>query len=207
MTRGMASAGEGGERTVATFQALADAIIPPVLETIHAPFARIIPGGLQLSLDQYLMMQLDHSQFVPPGAEGAAAPLSISTARLLDLGAESLLQQNRSFSALSRTDRLLVLERLERLDIPLSAAPPPFTDNPALIRIIVNSLQQLSLFGYYSEWFGYGSTRFHAPQERKLEWFPPGWRWAGYPGPSFGYRGLRGFVLKYPHRKGDGSNG
>ncbi|HZG83694.1 hypothetical protein [Paenibacillus sp.] len=207
MTRSMASEGMGGEHARATFQALADALIPPMWRTNHAFCARIVPGALHLDIDRYLMMQLDHSQFVPPGAEGAVLPLSISTARLLDMGAEGLPPEGRLFSALPRIDRLLALQRLDRLHIPLSAAPPPFTDNPALIRTIVNSLHQLTLFGYYSEWFGYGTTRLNAPQDRKLEWFPPGWSWSEYPGPSLGYRALRGFVLKYPHRKGETSHG
>ncbi|WP_274366159.1 hypothetical protein [Paenibacillus thermotolerans] len=221
MTHSRAFSGTGDAHTRATFQALADAIIPPMLETNYVGGAEIIPGAPQFDTDRYLIKQLDHSQFVPVGAEGTVPPLSVATARLLDIGAERLVLQDGTqrqiypsvfpggglFSTLSRIDRLFALHLLDRLDFPLSEAPPPFTDHPALIRIIVNSLYQLTLFGYYSEWFGYGTTRLNAPQDRRIQYFPPGWRFVEYPGPSFGYRGYRGFVLKYPRRKGEDSNG
>ena len=51
-----------------------------------------------------------------------------------------------------------------------------------------SSLNRLTMMGYYSEWFGYGSTRLEEPNQRVLEFSPSSWTQVGYPGPSFSYR-------------------
>jgi len=202
--------------TRATFQALADAILPPVIRRTEEGGAEWIPGAVQLWADRFASGELDFSQFIPAGA-GPIEPLSRASARLLDAAARQLVRRGLMqdtenpwtfpggglFSALSRTDRLRALTLLDRLEIPLDTLPFPFTNNPPMIQVIVNSFYQLTLFGYYSEWFGYGTTRLAPPNDRRLEAFPPSWRLVGYPGPSFGYRDLRGFLLKYPHKQGD----
>jgi len=56
---------------------------------------------------------------------------------------------------------------------------------------ITGDLNRLTMMGYYSEWYGYGSTRLKTPNQRKLEYFPLSWGQVEYPGPSLGYRALR----------------
>ena len=48
-----------------------------------------------------------------------------------------------------------------------------------------------TMLGYYSEWFGYGTTRMNKPNERVFEFAPISWKQIGYPGPSLGYHALR----------------
>lgn len=64
------------------------------------------------------------------------------------------------------------------------------------IQIPVRILEMPSMYGYfnrfvvlgfYSEWFGYGSTRFNAPGQRIREFDPISWEQVGYPGPSLSY--------------------
>lgn len=201
----------------AAFRALADAIIPPTHRHADATEIEHIAGAVQLCVDKFVMRDTDYSQFVPAGEKGAQVPLSMATAQLLDMGAEQLIRSGLAqlplnvmflpegglFAALSRVDRLQTLELLDRLEIPVHLTPPPYQNNPALIQTMMDSLNQLTMFGYYSEWFGNGSTRLFAPDNRHIEFFPPSWRLIGYPGPAFGYRDFRGFLLKYPRDKGE----
>ncbi|WP_240647168.1 hypothetical protein [Paenibacillus nanensis] len=199
----------------ATFQAAVDAVIPPVFQGSGGSIQ--IVGAAQLGVHKYVIRQLDHSQFIPVGMPvEPLMSLSMSTAVMLDAGAEELVHigamtdpvsrmlypEGGTFSALSRINRLKAIALINQLAIPIHALPFPYQNNPGLIQTMMESLHQLTMFGYYSEWFGYGRTRCLPPEEQRVECFPPGWRMSGYPGPSFGYRGLRGFLLKYPHQKG-----
>lgn len=221
MSRSNGSTGTGDMDIRATFQALVDTIIPPTLRQEEAVGTVPVAGAFQLSVDEFVMNEIDHSQFVPVNDEHRIQiPLSRSTAQLLDMGAEQLIQKGLAqhplnpwlfpgggqFSALSREDRLQTLALLDRLEIPLHLVPPPYQNNPGMIQTMIDSLTQITMFGYYSEWFGYGTTRLFPPGYRQVEFLPPGWRLAGYPGPAFGYRDFRGFLLKYPHAKGESPN-
>lgn len=202
--------------TQATFQALVDAIIPPYCLCTGAPVTVQAPGALHLRIQDYVIWDLDHSVELQPSGDTDSIPLSKSTALLLDIGAaqfirlhQTILPQSgfscscgRLFSTLSRGDRLRTVTLLDKLDIPLENLPRPYQNNPALIQVMMSSIHQLTLFGYYSEWFGYGTTRLLPSNLRRIECCPPGWSLTRYPGPSFGYRDFRGFVLRFPHQKG-----
>lgn len=202
--------------TQATFQALVDAIIPPVCRCAGASVKVQAPGALHLRIQDYVIWDLDHSVELQPSGEPDSIPFSKSTALLLDIGAAQFIRLNhaivphsgfsfpcgRLFSALSRGDRLRTVMLLDQLDIPLEILPPPYQNNPALIQVMMSSIHQLTLFGYYSEWYGYGTTRLLPSNLRRIECCPPSWSLTGYPGPSFGYRDFRGFVLRFPHQKG-----
>jgi hypothetical protein len=205
----------------ATFQALADAILPPVWKRTAADVT-FIPGGVQRCADQYVRFELDRSQFIPANGEGERMPrLSWASAKLLDAAADELIRRGAapsasapqhfpgggSFAALTRIDRLQALALIDRSELPLHRLPPPFADNAVSILVMANSFFQLTMFGYYSEWPGYGSTRLSPRKERRLECFPPGWSLTGYPGPSSGYRDLRGFEIDAPLPKGGAPNG
>ena len=51
------------------------------------------------------------------------------------------------------------------------------------------------MFGYYSEWFSLGSTRLAYPEDHRIERRRFLWDRLNYPGPSFGYRAVRGFLV------------
>ncbi|PZD96734.1 hypothetical protein DNH61_05925 [Paenibacillus sambharensis] len=195
--------------TRAVFRAAADAILPPVWYC-HPLYGWVrIPGAAECTADLYVISNLDFSQYIPIDAERPVLRLSTATALLLDQGTEKLLavhpalagqsglslQGTGLFSQLSRSGRLAVIELLDRLEVDLGSAPPPFTDNPGLVRTIMNSLNQLTMFGYYSEWLAYGWTRLLPPNDRQLSGWPLSWHLIGYPGPAYGYRGLRGYML------------
>lgn len=220
MSRSNGSTGTGDMHIKATFQALVDTIIPTTLRQAEAEGTVTVAGAVQLCVDEFVMKEIDHSQFVPANDNHRIQiPLSRSTAQLLDMGAEQLIGKGLAqpplnpwhfpggqFAALSREDRLQTLALLDRLEIPLDLVPPPYQNNPGMIQTMIDSLTQLTMFGYYSEWFGYGTTRLFPPDYRQVEFFPPGWSLVGYPGPAFGYRDFRGFLLKYPHAKGEYPN-
>ena len=139
--------------------------------------------------------------------QGGSIPFSKSIANLLDMAACQLCWIGKTeysyntcvfprkgiFANLTRNERLKAIDLLERLEIPLGNLPEPFTNNPGLTQSMKNTLTQLTLLGYYSEWTGYGSTRLDRPDFRCMEYFPIGWIQSNYPGPAFGYRNIRGF--------------
>ncbi|TLS49309.1 hypothetical protein FE782_26000 [Paenibacillus antri] len=202
MSRIDGSEGEPDAYTTTTFQAMADAVLPPTFRRNEARWT-IVAGANQLCVDRYVIAELDHSQF-PPFEATNGERLSRSTARLLDWGAERLLgggppplfsgafPGGGPFSALPRLGRLQTLDLLDRLELSADELPAPFSENPALVRIIVNSLHQLTYFGYYSGWAGCGEA---------------GWGLVGYPGPSFGYRDFRGFPSKDSRIEGGDTDG
>jgi hypothetical protein len=191
--------------TRATFQAYVDLIIP--LE------------ALIFNIYEYIIFELDYS--IPISIEQQLTQmnksLSKSTAQLLDVAAIQLIQSGKAkctlnvwafpgggpFAALDRSDRLRSITLLEKLEIDVSRAPAPYQNNPGLIRNMMDSINQLALFGYYSEWSAYGTTRLFPPNYRRLEYFPIGWIQSNYPGPAFGYRDFRGYLLTMAHIKGD----
>jgi hypothetical protein len=50
----------------------------------------------------------------------------------------------------------------------------------------IDALIRATMMGYYSEWFGYGSTRLNEPDDRVMEYQPFSWQQVGYPGPNRG---------------------
>jgi hypothetical protein len=212
-----------GERSLnryirSTFQALVYAIFPPNfrfkdLRTVQ------IAGAQELHVYEYVIWILDHSIALPVKEQLNLenTSMSKSTAELLDVGAAQLIQTGQilyplnvtvfpnggPFSALSPIDRLRAISLIERLDINLENLSIPYKNNPGLVRNMIDVLNELPLFGYYSEWTAYGSTRLFSPEFRRVEYFPHGWFQTQYPGPSFGYRDFRGFLATFKHKKVD----
>lgn len=188
--------------TVITIQAAVDAILQA------SPMDELISGYVIAVLDQTLPST---------GNQGVTIPLSKQTAKLLDRAAIQLLYIEKKmyfyhigafpregvFSTLSRSERLRAINLLERLEVPLESLPEPFTNNPGLTQSMKNTITQLTFLGYYSEWTGYGSTQFNRPEYKRIEYFPMGWIQTKYPGPAFGYRKLRGFLLGDPSKGGN----
>jgi hypothetical protein len=204
--------------TKSTFQSLVQAIIPPTPGFTESLGTVQVAGALELDVYEYAIWVLDHSIAIP-----AKVPLNLvtrsmskATAELLDVAATQLIRTKQihyplnvyafpeggPFTKLWPVDRLRALSLLERLEINLENLNPPYKNNPGLIRNMMDVLNQLTMFGHYSEWIAYGTTRLFSPEYRRIEYFPYGWIQSQYPGPSFGYRDFRGFLAVIKHKKG-----
>ncbi len=204
--------------TEANFQSLVDAIIPPDSSYAAGKDVILTAGALELKVHEYVIWILDHSIANPVKKQLNLIYTSFSraTAQLLNLAAAQFIQSGKAqtlnaeafpgggpFAALSRSDRLSTITLLERLEINLESLPVPYQNNPGLIRNMMDALNQLTMFGQYSEWQGYGTTRLLSPDCRHLELFPAGWIQSRYPGPAFGYRDFRGFLAVFPNKRGE----
>ena len=183
------------QQTQDTFKALVDAIIPrtPRLAEVYGEF--MFFGALDYQTYEFLILSLDNYYI----------PLAEPTAVMLDVVAELLLnipsyKGGGTFAAISPINRFLVLSRLEELEFHLIDLPMTFKEHPEFILSISSSLNRITMMGYYSEWFGYGSTRLMEPNQRVLEFSPSSWTQVGYPGPSFSYRAQ---VLEYYKRRAE----
>lgn len=199
---------------VATFRALVEAIVPnkPMLAIFGAEQAT---GAAELHVHEYIIWELDHTLSLMFGLNLTVFPLSASTAKLLNAGAIQFIASGQAqdawkqpvlggpFAALLPSDRIRVLAMLEQLKGDLGTLPPPYQNDGGLLKFIVDYLNRGTMFGNYSEWSGYGTTRLAAPTERRLEYFPISWKQVGYPGTSLGYRALRGFLLTIVREGGE----
>ncbi|WHY01421.1 hypothetical protein [Neobacillus sp. DY30] len=200
-----------------TFKSLVHAIIPPHLKHKNYIGTVQVAGAQDLHVYEYVIWILDHSiaLSVKEQLHLVNSSISKSTAELLDIGAVQLIQKGQiyyplnvtaypgggPFSSLSPIDRLRAITLIEQLDINLESLSTPYKNNPGLVRNMMDVLNELSMFGHYSEWAAYGTTRLFSPEYRRVEFFPPGWEQTQYPGPSFGYRDFRGFLAIIQHKK------
>ncbi len=173
-----------------TYQALVDAIIPRT-PALAQEYGRIqYYGALDQLVDQFLIYELDHYP----------VPMAIPTAEILNAAAVLWRRDQGyfgpiSFAMLSPIERLSVLGMLrQETQTPEMISIVSGVD-PGLWRTVISMLDSYTLMGYYSEWFGYGTTRLYPPEERVLEFKPLSWLQVGYPGPSLGYRALRDITL------------
>jgi hypothetical protein len=213
-----------GERSLnpyikSTFQALVHAIFPSNFKYKDLLGSVQVAGAQELHVYEYVIWILEHSIALQVKEQLNLVNDSMpkSTAELLDAGAAQLIHTGQilyplnvtifpcggPFSALSPLDRLRAITLIERLDINLENLSIPYKNNPGLIRNMMDVLNQLPSFGHYSEWTAYGTTRLLSPENRRVEHFPLGWFQTGYPGPSFGYRDFRGFLVTFKHKKVD----
>ncbi|WP_438449025.1 hypothetical protein [Gorillibacterium sp. sgz5001074] len=190
------------ERDVVTaFKALSDTVVP-------AAYGE--PGAVDYGVEHFIMWQLDHMVTVPSDLGQIPVQLSRATASLLDAAAATWcisVQHPGSppapvcpvpglFASLNTRDRAGALSLLQGPRLELGSLPSPYTYNAGFVRTMFHVLTTLPMMGFYSEWIGYGTTRLLSPDYRVMERFPEGWRQAGYPGPSYGYRELRGYLLR-----------
>jgi hypothetical protein len=183
--------------TQATFMAFADTIIPSTL------------GALDLRLDEFIQWTLDHYVSIEGEWGVKNKTLSSQTARLLDMAASQLECSGKVketpnydnnpngglFSALSPQDRLEAIRLLENLQVDMGILPHPYRNNSGLVQNVITALHVMVMFGYYSEWFSFGLTRLAYPENQRVERHPFIWDSVDYPGPSFGYRAFRGFLV------------
>ncbi|HJV45425.1 MAG TPA: hypothetical protein VJ824_06830 [Bacillota bacterium] len=193
--------------TRATFQALVEAIIPysPTLARFGNEQTF---GALEEHIDEFMILKLDKLLTSSYGYYSCRIILSRPTAFMLDAAATQLIVTGQTqdpqtfqfpyggpFTTLSRNDRFRAIELLEKVKIDLGSLPPPYQYNAGLVKFISGALNWMTTSGYYSEWSGYGSTRLGQPDNRRVEFFPISWLQVGYPGPAYGYRDFRGFLL------------
>jgi hypothetical protein len=185
------------QNTRAAFMAFADAVIPSTL------------GALDLRIDDYMVWILDHFVSIQGEWSVKNIPLSSQTARILDIAAYQLITSGNikvtpdyssnpdggPFLALSPNDRFEAIRLLENQQVDLEVLPPPYRNNGGLVKNVITSLHQMVMFGYYSEWFSLGSTRQAYPEDHRIERQPFLWESLNYPGPSYGYRAVRGFLV------------
>jgi hypothetical protein len=184
--------------TRATFMAFVDAVIPSTF------------GALDLRMDDYLIWGLDHYISIQGDWGKNNIQLSSATAGVLDAGAKQLVLSGKvqetpnhsifpeggPFAALSVNDRFEAIHLLENGQVDMESLPSPFQGNLGLVENILGNLHQMILLGYYSEWFSLGTTRLAPPENRRIERPFMTWDFVNYPGPAFGYRNLRGFLVK-----------
>ncbi|MBY0011830.1 hypothetical protein [Paenibacillus typhae] len=204
--------------TYVTFRALVEAIIPYTADC-SAHGAVQSAGAVQLCVHEYLIWELDHNLSLWLGYYLTPVPLAAPTAELLNCGAVQFTASGQHqvvpgrpghteypFAALHPSDRIRVLAMLEQCDhLDYAAFPPPYRNDRGLVRYIIDFLNRQTMFGNYSEWPAYGSTRLRTPTERRLEGFPPGWSQVCYPGVVPGYRAIMGNVLTI-ERQGGGAS-
>lgn len=178
------------QHTHATFKALVDAVVPrtPVLAEEYGQIQ--LYGAIDSRVNEYMIASLDNYYYIS---------MAKRVAELLDVAAEQLTFINRNnkplddsmfpeggtFAALAPSDRILALNLLEQLN-DTSDLPVPFQDGPGILHTILSILNRFITMGYYSEWSV--STHPEPSNQPKIEYFPLGWKQAGYPGPSLGYR-------------------
>lgn len=210
-----AYAGTFDPYTLTTFMALVDAIIPNTPEmAVFGPEQPI--GAVELRVHEYMIWEMDHSLTLVLGFYPEVIPLAAPTAGMLNAGAIQLVASGQAqyypqgtvtggvpFAALSPMDRIRTMAILENLQVDLGSLPPPYRDDGGLVKFIVDFLNRGTMFGNYSEWPAYGTTRLETPTRRRLEYFPIGWRQVGYPGVSIGYRAFRGQLMTIVREGGE----
>lgn len=173
-----------------TYQAYVSIIIPRSPELAEEYGKIQYYGALDFKTDEYLVLTLN--SLSTPMALPVAEVLDIASEQLVILDGSSMMyEENFDFSTLSPTDRfrtILLLKQNQEYFVDLLS---PSQHYPEYIFSIISNLNRYIMMGYYSEWFGYGTTRLNTPDERKLEFYPLSWKQVGYPGPSLGYRALR----------------
>lgn len=183
--------------TTATFQALVEAIIPYTPELSFKYGDYMAPGAAFQGIDQFVIWEFDHLVAIEINFNVHPVLLSGAIAQLLNAAASQLIHSGiireprkdyfpggGEFCSLSRNGRLLTLSYLERRQINHRDLPQPFQNNPHWIQIVIDLANRYTVFGYYSEWSGYGSTRLFTPEARKLEYYPISWKQISYPAPA-----------------------
>jgi hypothetical protein len=174
------------------YKAFVDSIVPrsPDLAELYGMIQYY--GALDFNTDEYLIMSMG-SLYVPVAVLGAEVLNTAARQYLYERDGEANVEpplNGSYFARLTMNERLAVMAVLlgpDRINY------FPVQENFALEDIlpIFPIMNRLTFMGYYSEWWGYGSTRILPPSQRVLEYFPGSWEQIGYPGPSLGYRAAR----------------
>lgn len=169
------------KQTKETLSAFVDAVIPrsPALAKEYGEIQYY--GGLDLLVDEYLIVTLN--EFEPSLAEAVAYMLNTAAQKLVNRGENTKplnLSAGSIFASLSPMDRLSAVALLKKFQYTSSQLLHPFE---ASSYSVVDNLVNMAMMGYYSEWYGYGTTRLSRPNYRELEFYPLSWEQVGFPGP------------------------
>lgn len=190
----------GGEAS-ATYTAVADALIPLTPELAREAGSAYLAGGAAWDIGQFVAMSLAKSAADPGLPAAAALMLDAAACQMIATGlitaplSPAAFPGGGPFASLSREERIRALALLEQGAIAPAALPSPYREQPWMIAVTVDVLNRSAAMGFYSEWPGYGTTRLLPPDRMELQFTPPGWVQARFPGPSLGYRALRGFSV------------
>jgi hypothetical protein len=197
-------------RTIITFMALVDSIVPNTPGLTNKKAATNAVGALDLHIDEYQISILNHyvalkiifKNYNIYLANATAAMLNRAAGQLISRGENTkpvnpvVVSEKGAFAALEATDRCRALTLLEGLQADLANLPIPFRNNPGMVLAMVSILTMLTTSGYYSEWPAYGTTCLKLPEkESKIGQTPAGWKQVEYSGPSKGYHALRGQLV------------
>lgn len=170
------------KQTKATLSAFVDAIIPRSPELAKEYGDIQYYGALDFLIDEYLYVTLNEYQ--PDLAEATVEMLNAAAQRLVSRveNKKTLnLSEGGIFASLAPSDRLLAIALLKKYQYSSSHLLYPYEK---IFYNIVDNLIRLTMMGYYSEWFGYGTTRLMQPNDRELEFYPLSWNQISYPGPT-----------------------
>lgn len=177
-----------------TFKAFVDTMVPRSEDLAEMYGIIQYYGALDFNTDEYLIMSL----------ESLYTPMTLTAAELLNAAARQYLYENpddrnedasidgKYFLRLTPDERFAAMAMLLG---PEGVTYFPVQENMGLDEIVpvFPAMNRLTYMGYYSEWWGYGTTRDLPPNQRVLEYFPGSWEQVGYPGPSMGYRVARSY--------------
>lgn len=171
------------EYTYDTLMAFVDAVIPrtPMLAQVYGDV--MYYGAVDFFTDEYLYMMLN--EYTIPYTNLIAEILNIAAYRFLSMEGNDnrIYEQNRVyFAELPPEDRFRALSLFDQFDEYFSDFTI-FQQYPGLVDI-TSSLYRFVILGYYSEWFGYGTTRLEEPNRREMQYDPLSWEQIGYPGPA-----------------------
>lgn len=171
--------------------------MPHILDTFKAFVEAIIPWTPKLAAEygeiQYYgaIDSLTYEYLILSVYELGGVSLLKSTVEKLDMAARELIFQGNNefsfnltkgvtFSVLTPTDRLSALNILKQQEI------SSYNNSMSTNKYVIDTLTELTMMGYYSEWFGYGLTRLDEPNQRIMEFKPISWTQVEYPGPATG---------------------
>lgn len=173
------------QHTRETLMAFVDTVIPrtPGLAEEYGEIQYY--GALDFLTDEYLIVTLNEYH----------ESLTDSITHMLDAASKQLvlIRGNKklhpylnevTFWELAPDDRLLAMDLLRQNQVAYSHMTEPFKN---ITYNIIDNLIKLTMMGYYSEWFGYGTTRLAEPNQRILEYYPLSWKQVEYPGPNPSY--------------------
>lgn len=192
-----------------TFKALIEALAPESQNLIVKYENRILHEVSYQSVYEYEIWTLNHSLSQTILKIKFNINLANPTAKMLDKAAKQLIESKNNkepvnsdilrkigdFAALAPSDRLLAIDLLEKLRVNLSSLPIPFWNNAGFVLLIVGELMMLNTIGYYSGGHGYDFSNLKIGARDKSENYYSSWKEVGYPGPSKGYKCLKGYLI------------
>lgn len=173
--------------TYDTLLALVDTIIPRTPDLARMYGNSMYYGAVDLLIQEYVTYLMDYinTQY----ADLLADLLNLVAEQLYLMEGKENLQSSMGsplFAQLSLTDRIRALSMFAQAEEYFPDLMQQLLNYPGLF-VFTASLAGSTMMGFYSEWYGYGTTRLEEPDNRQLQFYPVSWLQVGYPGPSLSY--------------------